>query len=94
MHKLDPRLKHWTKRWFVLRGKELKYYRSKVCESVGVLRVLMREGGKRNIIVLFQEHSCNPKGVVNLGAWCRITRHELTSSFQVSCSRFVVLMID
>ena len=26
LHKLDPRLKHWTRRWFVLKGKELKYF--------------------------------------------------------------------
>lgn len=60
MHKLDPRLKHWTRRWFVLKGKELKYY-SKKATSLS-----------------------KAKGVINLETWCRITRHEMTSSFQLA----------
>lgn len=26
---MGPKQKHWTRRWFVLKGSELKYYRSK-----------------------------------------------------------------
>jgi hypothetical protein len=59
LHKLDPKLKHWTKRWFILKGKELKYFSKK-------------------------GNQCRAKGVINLGTWCKITRNELASSFQLA----------
>ena len=29
LNKMDPKQKRWSRRWFVLRGSELKYYRTK-----------------------------------------------------------------
>lgn len=115
MHKLDPRLKNWTRRWFVLKGKELKYYRSKVCQSYFLslslslylylyvhlsiylsiyvsiylsLALSLSFSLNYNACISFdpQDSWCysKPKGVINLAQWCRITRHEMTSSFQVS----------
>ena len=99
MHKLDPRLKNWTRRWFVLKGKELKYYRSKVCCQGLCLSLSLSLSFSVSlslscsfVIHVFpsnMQESWNytkPKGVINLAQWCRITRHEMTSSLQVSVS--------
>ena len=87
MHKLDPRLKNWTRRWFVLKGKELKYYRSKVCQFLS-LSLSLSPLSCSFVIFPSDTQECwncaKPKGIINLAQWCRITRHEMTSSFQVS----------
>ena len=121
MHKLDPSMKRWTRRWFVLKGRELKYFSSvsiynctvflHLCIILyytvlyiilyytvlyciilyyTVLYIILYYTVLYCIILIitinvmfFKAKSRKAKGVINLETWCKISRHEMTSSFQV-----------
>ena len=62
LQKYDMKQRRVAKRWFVLRGSELKYYRAK--------ETFFGIGG--------------PRGVIDLGGWCRLSRCVRPTAFQVS----------
>ena len=60
LQKYDMKQRRVAKRWFVLRGSELKYYRAK--------ETFFGIGG--------------PRGVIDLGGWCRLSRCVRPTTFQ------------